>query len=60
MKTMVLAYSGGLDTPVCILPLKERYNYGWAITVAKEVGQSTPGYTTERESKKNTQRRQDK
>jgi 7-cyano-7-deazaguanine synthase in queuosine biosynthesis len=27
MKTVVLAYSGGLDTSVCIPLLKERYDY---------------------------------
>jgi argininosuccinate synthase len=39
MKTVVLAYSGGLDTSVCIPLLKERYNYDKVITVVADVGQ---------------------
>ncbi len=39
MKTVVLAYSGGLDTSVCIPLLKERYNYDRVITVVADVGQ---------------------
>ncbi|MCK4652518.1 MAG: argininosuccinate synthase [Methanosarcinales archaeon] len=39
MKTVVLAYSGGLDTSVCIPLLKERYNYDSVITVVADVGQ---------------------
>ena len=39
MKTVVLAYSGGLDTSVAIPLLKERYNYDRVITVVADVGQ---------------------
>ena len=39
MKTVVLAYSGGLDTSVCIPLLKERYDYDRVITVVADVGQ---------------------
>ncbi|HQC13060.1 MAG TPA: argininosuccinate synthase, partial [Methanoregulaceae archaeon] len=31
--TIVLAYSGGLDTSICIPLLKERYGYGRVVTV---------------------------
>jgi argininosuccinate synthase len=37
--TVVLAYSGGLDTSVCIPLLKERYHYDRVITVSVHVGQ---------------------
>ena len=37
--TIVLAYSGGLDTSICIPFLKERYDYDRVITVAVNVGQ---------------------
>ena len=37
--TVVLAYSGGLDTSICIPLLKERYDYDRVITVAVNVGQ---------------------
>jgi argininosuccinate synthase len=37
--TIVLAYSGGLDTSICIPLLKERYDYVRVITVAVNVGQ---------------------
>jgi argininosuccinate synthase len=37
--TIVLAYSGGLDTSICIPLLKERYEYDRVITVAVHVGQ---------------------
>ncbi|MBE0522605.1 MAG: argininosuccinate synthase, partial [Candidatus Methanoperedenaceae archaeon] len=39
MKKVVLAYSGGLDTSVCIPLLKEYYDCDYAITVAVDVGQ---------------------
>ena len=39
MKIVVLAYSGGLDTSVCIPLLKERYDYDKVITVVADVGQ---------------------
>jgi argininosuccinate synthase len=38
--TIVLAYSGGLDTSICIPLLKERYDYDRVVTVAVNVGQS--------------------
>jgi argininosuccinate synthase len=37
--TIVLAYSGGLDTSICIPLLKERYDYERVVTVAVNVGQ---------------------
>jgi len=37
--TIVLAYSGGLDTSICIPLLKEKYNYDRVVTVAVHVGQ---------------------
>ena len=37
--TVVLAYSGGLDTSVCIPLLKEEYGYDRVITVSANVGQ---------------------
>ncbi len=37
--TIVIAYSGGLDTSICIPLLKERYEYDRVITVAVHVGQ---------------------
>ena len=37
--TVVLAYSGGLDTSICIPLLKEEYGYDKVITVAADVGQ---------------------
>ena len=37
--TVVLAFSGGLDTSVCIPLLRERYGYERVITVAVDVGQ---------------------
>jgi argininosuccinate synthase len=39
MKKVVLAYSGGLDTSVCILLLKEQYGYDEVIPVLVDVGQ---------------------
>ncbi|MBP1927913.1 argininosuccinate synthase [Methanolinea mesophila] len=37
--TIVMAYSGGLDTSICIPLLKERYGFDRVITVAVNVGQ---------------------
>ena len=37
--TVVLAYSGGLDTSICIPLLKEKYGYDRVVTVAVHVGQ---------------------
>ncbi|MDD2440304.1 MAG: argininosuccinate synthase [Methanosarcinaceae archaeon] len=39
VKKVALAYSGGLDTSVCIPLLKEKYGYDEVITVAVDVGQ---------------------
>lgn len=39
MKKVVLAYSGGLDTSVCIPLLKEHYGCNYVITVTVDVGQ---------------------
>ncbi len=37
--TIVMAYSGGLDTSICIPLLKEKYGYDRVVTVAANVGQ---------------------
>ena len=37
--TVVLAYSGGLDTSICIPLLRERYDFNRVVTVAVHVGQ---------------------
>lgn len=39
MKTVVLVYSGGLDTSVCIPLMKEEYGYEKVVTVTVDVGQ---------------------
>ena len=39
MKKVVLSYSGGLDTSVCIPILKEKYQYNEVVTVTVDVGQ---------------------
>ena len=39
MSEVVLAYSGGLDTSVCIPLLKERYGFDRIVTVLVDVGQ---------------------
>lgn len=39
VKKVALAYSGGLDTSVCIPILKEMYGYDEVVTVAVDVGQ---------------------
>ena len=39
MSEVVLAYSGGLDTSVCIPLLRERYGFDKVITVLVDVGQ---------------------
>ncbi len=39
MKKVVLAYSGGLDTSVCVPLLKEHYGFDYVITVVVDVGQ---------------------
>ena len=42
MKTVVLVYSGGLDTSVCIPLMKEEYGYDKVVTVTVDVGQPNP------------------
>jgi argininosuccinate synthase len=54
MKTVVLAYSGGLDASVCIPRFIGRYGYDQVITVAADGGQPAPKYITEGKSKKYT------
>jgi argininosuccinate synthase len=39
MKKIVLVYSGGLDTSVCIPMLREEYDYDHLVTVTVDVGQ---------------------
>ena len=39
MKKIVLVYSGGLDTSVCIPLMKEEYGFDHIITVTVDVGQ---------------------
>src|SRR5579863_9365506 len=39
MKKIVLVYSGGLDTSVCIPLMREEYGYDHVITVTVDVGQ---------------------
>ncbi|MEM4472175.1 MAG: argininosuccinate synthase [Archaeoglobaceae archaeon] len=38
MKKVVLAYSGGLDTTVCIFLLREKYGFDEVITVTVDIG----------------------
>ena len=38
-KKVALAYSGGLDTSVCIPILKEKYGYDEVVTISVDVGQ---------------------
>jgi argininosuccinate synthase len=47
---IVLAFSGGLDTSICVPLLREHYNYDEVITVAVDVGQ--PEAEIEQASKK--------
>ena len=54
MKTVVLAYSGGLDTSVCIPLLSGRCDCDRVITVVADGGQPASGYVMEGESKKCT------
>jgi argininosuccinate synthase len=37
--TIVIEYSGGLDTSICIPLVEERYEYNRIVTVAVNVGQ---------------------
>ena len=39
MGKVVLAYSGGLDTTVCIPLLREKYGFDEVITVTVDIGQ---------------------
>mgnify|MGYP001571010850 CR=1 FL=1 len=39
-KTVVLVYSGGLDTSICIPMMREEYGYERVVTVTVDVGQS--------------------
>ncbi len=39
-KTVVLVYSGGLDTSICIPMMREEYGYEKVVTVTVDVGQS--------------------
>ncbi len=39
MKTVVLVYSGGLDTSICIPMMREEYGYDKVVTVTIDVGQ---------------------
>src|SRR5660398_258129 len=50
MKKVVLAYSGGLDTSVCIPHLKEHYGCNYAIAVTVDLGQ--PAKEKEKAQKK--------
>ncbi|RZN63251.1 MAG: argininosuccinate synthase [Methanonatronarchaeia archaeon] len=43
MSKVVLAYSGGLDTSVCVPLLEEKYGYDEVITVTVDVGQPEEG-----------------
>ncbi len=49
-KTVVLVYSGGLDTSVCIPLMREDYGYERVVTVTVDVGQ--PGTDVEDAAKK--------
>jgi argininosuccinate synthase len=49
MKKVVLAYSGGLDTSVCIFLLKERYDFDEVISVIVDVGQPEEDIKTAKE-----------
>ena len=39
MRKVVLVYSGGLDTSVCIPLMREEYGFDHVITVTVDVGQ---------------------
>ncbi|OUJ19104.1 Argininosuccinate synthase ArgG [Methanonatronarchaeum thermophilum] len=43
MKKVILAYSGGLDTSVCVPLLEEKYGYDEVITATVDVGQPKEG-----------------
>lgn len=50
MKTVILVYSGGLDTSVCIPFMREEYGYERIVTVTVDVGQ--PGADLKQASEK--------
>jgi argininosuccinate synthase len=52
VKKVVLAYSGGLDTSVCIPLLKENYGFDKVITVTVDVGQPAAEIKTATEKAK--------
>jgi len=49
MKKIVLAYSGGLDTSVCIFLLKEKFDFDEVISVIVDVGQPDEDISTAKE-----------
>lgn len=49
MKTVVLVYSGGLDTSVCIPMMRENYGYERVVTVTVDVGQPAEDIRTAEE-----------
>ncbi len=46
MKTVVLVYSGGLDTSVCIPMMREEYGFDKVVTVTVDVGQPAEDIAT--------------
>lgn len=52
MKTVVLVYSGGLDTSVCIPMMREEYGYERVVTVTVDVGQPKEDLTQASEKAK--------
>jgi argininosuccinate synthase len=51
-KTVVLVYSGGLDTSICIPLMREEYGYERVVTVTIDVGQSREDITQAAEKAK--------
>lgn len=51
-KTVLLVYSGGLDTSICIPLMKEEYGYEKVVTVTVDVGQSPEDVTMAAEKAK--------
>jgi argininosuccinate synthase len=49
LKTVVLVYSGGLDTSVCIPMMRENYGYERVVTVTVDVGQPAEDIRTAEE-----------
>jgi len=52
MKTVVLVYSGGLDTSVCIPMMREDYGFDRIVTVTVDVGQPAEDIKTAEEKAK--------